>query len=328
MKEKLSKLKEVLKKEKEDYLFLDWEDPNHFWLLEEKIENSYIIIKRRGKPEILMSPLESFDSKEFILKPLKKENFPKRALVNKDTYKIKYNKLIKPKQTGFFVRRRKTREEINKIKLACEFTDKCFLKIVEGLKKRKYVKEKDVEREIRVFAAKNDLEIAFDPIVASQKNAATPHHNNTGILRKGFLIVDFGFKYQGYSSDMTRTLYLGEPTKEEKELYEKVLRSQLDAINQCKEGILLKEIDENVRKSLGKYSNYFIHSLGHGIGVKVHEEPFFKEKEKIQIRDVFTIEPGIYIKNELGIRIEDTIFIEEKETKILTKTSKKLVVIN
>ena len=328
MKEKLKKLREVIKKENEDCLFLDYLDPNHFWLLQKKIDGSFIIVKKTGKPILLVGALEKFESEDFIVKPLKKENFPKKALVNKKFFKLKYADFIKAKATDIDVRDVKEKDELSKIKKACKYTDDCFELIVKGLKKRKYKKEKDVEREIRIFAAKHDLDIAFDPIVASSSNASVPHHDNFGVLRKGFLVLDFGFKFEGYCSDMTRTLYLGKINKKERELYDLLLKCQKESISNCVVGEDLKNIDSKTREKLGSYSKYFIHSLGHGIGIEVHEEPFFREKTILKKNHVITVEPGIYKKEDFGIRIEDTILITDKKPEILTKTTKKLIEIS
>ena len=326
MKEKIKKLQEVLKTQKEEYLFLDWEDPNHTWLLERKLENSFIIVKAKGKPVILVGSLEHFESKEFEVKPLKKENFPKRAVVNKKTYKIKYDDFIKSKPIHFDVRNIKTEQEINNIKKSCFHTDKCFKLILEGLKNKKYKKEVDVEKEIRIYAIKNNLKLAFNPIVASGKNASVPHHDNSSKLMKGFCVIDFGFKYKEYCSDMTRTVYLGKPTKKEQEIYNLVLSAQKKALKKIKPKLDLNKLDSFVREELKEYAKHFIHSLGHGLGVEVHESPFFKDNV-LKKGGVITIEPGIYLKNKFGIRIEDTVLVG-KAAIILTKSSKNIIKIN
>jgi len=141
-------------------------------------------------------------------------------------------------------------------------------------------------------------------------------------------VIDFGVKYKGYCSDITRTIYLGRPKKAEKKIYNLVLSSQLKAIEKIKENILCSEADKQARKVLGKYKKIFIHGLGHGIGIEPHELPNLSTKstDKFKQKMVFTIEPGIYSSHKFGIRIEDDILLD-KNIKILTKTNKNLITI-
>jgi Xaa-Pro aminopeptidase len=176
--------------------------------------------------------------------------------------------------------------------------------------------------------AKLGLKTSFKPIVASGRNSANPHHDNTGKLSKGFCIIDFGIKYNGYCSDITRTIYFGKPTTKETEIYDTVLGANNKCINSVKCGMKCSDADKLCRKVLGKYSDKFIHGLGHGIGVEIHEGPTLNSKSKDVLKDgmVFTIEPGVYIKNIGGVRIEDdVVLLYNGEKKVLTKTTKKLL---
>jgi Xaa-Pro aminopeptidase len=327
MNKKLAILKRLFKDYNENFLFLDFEDPNHTWLLGRKLENSFIIIKRTGKPMLFMSPLEKYEDPNFMIKPIKKEDFPSKVLVNKDFFKIKYQEFFDFKEIEIIVRDVKDDVEILLIKKACGFTDKCFSLILEGFKKNKYKTEKDVEKEITLFALNNELDLAFPPIIASGKNSAIPHHDNNGKLTKGFCVIDFGFKYKEYCSDMTRTIYIGKPTKKELELYETLLKLQIEAISKAKPKTKAKELDSFVRSNLKENEKYFIHSLGHGLGVQIHESPSLSQKSEdiLKQNQVITIEPGIYDKQ--GIRIEDTILVDDNP-KILTKSSKELFITN
>ena len=162
------------------------------------------------------------------------------------------------------------------------------------------------------------------------KNAAIPHHiTSNQKLHKGFLLIDCGASYQHYNADMTRMIYLGTPSVSEKAFYALLLKSQESVISIIKEGIPFKNLDDISRKNLGKYSSKFVHSLGHGIGLEVHEAPSFSPDPKniIKKNQIFTIEPGIYFPNKFGLRIEDTLYFDGK-VKILTKASKKLVSLN
>ena len=123
---------------------------------------------------------------------------------------------------------------------------------------------------------------------------------------------------------MSRVLFLGNPTKKEEKFYALLLEVQQAALAAVQEGKKFMELDKIARKKLGKYSSHFIHSLGHGIGIEVHEAPSYHKKVRIEKNQVFTIEPGIYFPGKFGLRIEDTLVFEGK-VRILTKSSKELV---
>jgi Xaa-Pro aminopeptidase len=141
------------------------------------------------------------------------------------------------------------------------------------------------------------------------------HPKSTESKLSGFVIIDFGVIYEKYMSDMTRTIFVGRPTKEEKNIYDLILKSEELGINISVPLIHCADIDDIVRNSLGKYKKYFIHMLGHGVGKNIHENPklYYKlTKPILKENMVITIEPGIYIKNKLGIRIEDTCLITKR----------------
>ncbi len=222
----------------------------------------------------------------------------------------------------------KTNIEVMKLTKACRITDNTFKAVVKNLNKMK------TELDLAVFIQKKieeqGAELSFPTIVASGRNSAIPHHQTSqGKLTKGFLMIDFGAKYEGYCADMTRMLYLGSPSRKELELYEFMLKVQQKAIEQVELNQLYSQLEELVRKSLGKYSSNFIHSLGHGVGLEIHERPRIgpKSKDKVLENNVFTIEPGIYFPGQFGIRIEDTVWFNGK-IKVLTRSSKKLAKIN
>lgn len=158
------------------------------------------------------------------------------------------------------LREQKTEEEIQMIKEACKITDEIFETVME----KEHATEEDIYRSIMVEIHKRGLEASFTPIVATGKNAGKPHHKASRERLKGFTIIDLGVKHKGYCSDMTRTAYYGEPTQEEKEEYEKVLRIQEQAIK--KKGTL-EEIDAWAKAQLPN----MIHKIGHSIGTEVHD---------------------------------------------------------
>ncbi len=229
------------------------------------------------------------------------------------------------------LRAEKTLPEIKKIGKACRITDFAFSELINVLRQKKSSTRFSTEEEIADFLEmkikSKGAELAFPTIVASGKNAAIPHHQTSSQkLKPGFLLLDFGAKYQYYCADMSRTIYLGAPSKKEVLLYELLLKAQKESIAQVKENLLFSELDKSCRKWLAQYSSYFIHSLGHGVGLEVHEKPSYamENKEKILKNEVFTIEPGLYFPGKLGIRIEDTILFDGK-VKVLTRSRKELV---
>lgn len=230
----------------------------------------------------------------------------------------------------------KNQTEIAYITEACRLADDIFSETLAYIKKtyknKKTLSEQDVREYILVLIKKQKLRPSFPPIVTSGKNAGNDiHPKATNQKLKGFVIIDLGVRYHGYCSDMTRTIYVGTPSEKSRALYEHILTAQLQGVHLSVHTASCADIDKTVRESLGKYASYFVHTLGHGVGRKIHEAPILYEKRiKPVLKEgmVITIEPGIYIPNTLGIRIEDTLVVTSSKPEILTQTSKKLVVIN
>ena len=220
----------------------------------------------------------------------------------------------------------KTADEIELIRKGCIIADRIFMKAVREFER--FTTESDVASFLEYQAKKQGLEVSFKPIVASGSGSSMPHYMPAKIpLRKGFCVIDFGVKYRGYCTDMTRTLYLGKPKSSEVDIYNMLLNIQKSAINSAIAGELCGNIYALVIKQLGKYSKYFIHGLGHGVGVEIHELPNLKLESSDKLKDnmVFTIEPGIYFSGKFGIRIEDTLAILNGKTEVLTKSPKELM---
>lgn len=220
----------------------------------------------------------------------------------------------------------KIEKEIQLIKKSCNYAGKIVQKTINNFKKFKT--ESQAAAFLEYEAKKLGLELSFPPIVASGSNASMPHHEPSGKIKKGFCVIDFGVKYKGYCSDITRTIYIGKPNKSEKEIYNILFNIQKNTINQIKNNKKCSELYDFVNKSLGKYQKYFTHGLGHGVGVEIHELPNLTLNSKDRIKDnmVFTIEPGIYFPRKFGIRIEDTLLFRGKPI-ALTKTSKDLLIV-
>lgn len=224
----------------------------------------------------------------------------------------------------------KDEEEIEKIKKACEITDNCFKHLLEYIKEG--MTEKEVALEIEMFFKTNGADgVSFDPIVASGENSSIPHWipSNRKIKNADPILIDMGCKYKGYCSDMTRTIFMGCILEEIKPVYDLVLKSQERVLEEMRSNYNIKSLSRIVDDSF-KLNNYFlIHSLGHGVGLEIHEMPYVNSKNEsfLKANMVVTNEPGIYLPGKYGIRIEDTVLINKTDCISLTNSDKGHVVI-
>lgn len=212
----------------------------------------------------------------------------------------------------------KTTEEIKLIEKACKVGDKAF-KFILG-KIQEQISEKQLSYLLEQFIQTQGFSPSFKTIVAFGKNSSIPHHNSgeKKLKRGDFVLLDFGVKFKNYCSDMTRTLVFGKATQKQKKVYRTVLEAQEKAVKylntQNSAEVLAKKVDEVSRNYiLEKGFSSIPHSLGHGIGIEVHEHPFLSpnSKEVLKTGMVFSIEPGIYIPGFGGVRIED-LYVKEK----------------
>ncbi len=224
----------------------------------------------------------------------------------------------------------KEEEEIKKIKKACEITISVFEEVLKLL--RPGIKENDIAAEIDYQMKKKGADKpSFDTIVVSGEKSAMPHGKpGERRLKKGdFVTLDFGAVYKGYHADFTRTVVIGKASKKQKKIYEIVKKAQEEAINRIKPGMLCKEADSIAREVIKKegYGKYFGHSLGHGVGLEIHELPrlSFLSNSKIRENSVVTIEPGVYLPDFGGVRIEDTVVVRKNGIEVLTKFTKELI---
>jgi Xaa-Pro aminopeptidase len=222
--------------------------------------------------------------------------------------------------------------EIALIRYAVQITDKVFKKILKLI--RPGIRECDIAAEISYWHRKYGAECdSFDPIVASGERGALPHARPSDkIIRRGEMVVlDFGCRYCGYNSDLTRTVAVGKPSVEMKKIYHIVLEAQRKAIDIVQNGIAAHTVDAAARKyiQLAGKGRYFIHSLGHGLGINVHESIRLSALSTTILKtgNVVTIEPGIYIPGLGGVRIEDDIVIQENGCDVLTTSAKELIIV-
>lgn len=224
----------------------------------------------------------------------------------------------------------KDEQEIEKIKKACKITDDCFKYLLDYIKIGKT--EKEIAFEIQKYFKTHGAEKeAFDTIVASGPNSSKPHAVPTDreITYGDSITIDMGCVYEGYCSDMTRTIFMGEPNEKVKKVYDLVLKNQLQTLKDLKEGANLKILSKMVDNDFKINGYNLVHALGHGVGLEIHESPFFSMYKDLLLKEnmIVTNEPGIYIPNEFGIRIEDTVLITKSGCINLTESEKNYIIL-
>ncbi|EUJ31781.1 aminopeptidase YpdF [Listeria floridensis FSL S10-1187] len=235
---------------------------------------------------------------------------------------------------GFFetMREVKTADEMKEIRVACEIADAAFDHIITFMKAG--MKEIEVSNELEFFMRRNGAtSSSFDTIVASGVRSALPHGvASDKVIEAGdFVTMDYGCYYNGYCSDMTRTVAIGEPDAKLKEIYQITLDAQLKVIDALKPGITGIEADKIARDHIASfgYGEAFGHSLGHGIGLEIHEGPnlSMKAEKALVAGNVVTDEPGIYLPGIGGVRIEDDLLITENGNEVLIHSPKELIIL-
>lgn len=228
------------------------------------------------------------------------------------------------------MRRIKSADEIEKIDQAQQITDEAFTRILNYIKPG--VTEKQIALELEYSMKKQGADgIAFETIAVSGKNSALPHGepSDKPVERGDFITMDFGAVVDGYHADMTRTIVVGSISDEQKRVYDTVLQAQLMALEQIAVGKSCSEIDVIARSYIDEmgYQGCFGHGLGHGVGLEIHEEPRFSPACDVILKPgmVLSVEPGIYLSEKFGVRIEDLIVVEEKGIRNFTKSDKNLI---
>lgn len=225
------------------------------------------------------------------------------------------------------LRTQKTPSELKKIKKAVEITDKAFTQILKFIKPGQT--EKQISQKLQEILENLGSEgLAFEPIIASGSNSALPHHftSTKKIQQNEVLLLDFGAKFQGYCGDLTRTIFIGKASQEFKDHYQKVLKVQQICLNLAKPNLTAEKLNQIAIDQFGQDAKYFIHGLGHGVGLEIHESPYLKTgiTDTLKENMILTIEPGLYFEGKYGIRIEDYGVINKNGFKILSKSPKHL----
>lgn len=321
-------------------------DPNMLYFSDLDLEYSFLLIPQKGEPTFFVSALEYARAKRYSpfscvvsyknpLRDVKDFLKSKKTIaINEQYVTLSMHKALQKelKRHSFKplqdicrnLRMIKSADEINLLGIAAAIADSIFESLCKELRanRKKFVTETDIADFIAAEAKKQKVVVSFETIVASGKNAALPHYvPQPTRLQKGFCVLDFGVRYKNYISDISRTIYFGKPSDEERRAYNKVK----DANERAFAAVTLKKkfsaIDTISRKEID-----YPHSLGHGIGIDVHEAPNVgpKSKDIIQENMCFTIEPGFYVPEKFGIRIEDDVWMAKSGPQLLTKSRKEL----
>ncbi|WP_026475860.1 M24 family metallopeptidase [Alkaliphilus transvaalensis] len=236
---------------------------------------------------------------------------------------------------GFITKMRsvKTQEELSYIAKAAEITDEAFQHILKYIKPG--MRELDVALELEFFMKKKGASgLSFESIVASGKRSSLPHGKASDkvIDKDDMITLDFGCIYNGYCSDMTRSFFMGKATDKQKEIYNTVLEAQETSLKAVKPGVKGIELDKIARDIITEkgYGQNFGHGLGHGVGIEVHELPHVNVRGTVPMEPgmVITIEPGVYIPDFGGVRIEDLVIVTEDGYQVLSKSTKELIELN
>jgi Xaa-Pro aminopeptidase len=227
----------------------------------------------------------------------------------------------------------KDASELQIIQEACDLADRTFSYILTKLAPG--ISEKEIALDMEIYMRKHGAtSSSFDTIVASGERSALPHGvaSDRILQANEFVKLDFGAYYQGYCSDITRTVILGKPTEKHKQIYDIVLEAQMQTLDKLKPGMTGREADAVARDIIRKagFGDNFGHGTGHGLGMEIHEAPRLSLQSDVILEAgmVVTVEPGIYIPGFGGVRIEDDVVLTATGTRILTHSSKDFIVID
>ncbi|WP_067545384.1 M24 family metallopeptidase [Nocardia crassostreae] len=225
--------------------------------------------------------------------------------------------------------------EVGRLAAACDAADAALATLLERGGLRPGRTERQVARELEWLMFEHGADaVSFETIVATGANSAVPHHRPTGaVLATGdFVKLDFGATVDGYHSDMTRTFVLGQPADWQREIYDLVNASQAAGREALTVGVATNAVDAASRSVIeaAGYGEYFVHGLGHGVGLQIHEAPGIAKTGTGTLLDgvAVTVEPGVYLPGRGGVRIEDTLVVRKGGPELLTHTSKDLTVVD
>ena len=257
------------------------------------------------------------------------EHYVTYAMYKEYMHKYKINNLV---ETEYIIEKQrmiKDEEEMHNITKACNITEDYFKYILKYIKTG--MTEKQIAKEIEDYYNKYADGISFETIVASGENTSKPHAvpTNRKIQNEDIITIDMGCKVNGYCSDMTRTFFVGKILEEVKPIYDLVLKNQIQTLKDYKDGMSTRLVSKMVENDFRLHNYDLIHSLGHGVGLEIHEPPYISYKNDTLLKEnmVVTDEPGIYVPGKFGVRIEDTVQITKFGCINLTNSEKNYIVI-
>ena len=230
-------------------------------------------------------------------------------------------------------RRMKSEEELSRIREAARIGSEAFENILDKLK------EGMTESEVSALIAYEMMKLgasepSFSTIVAFGENASMPHYSpgSRKLKRNDFVLIDFGARYRRYCSDITRTIVFGRASADQKEMYDVVFRAQDESMKAIRENVNGKEVDAIARKIIDatRFKGRFIHSLGHGLGMDVHDHPALSSNYDFPLKEnmVVTVEPGVYVPKVGGVRIEDDVIVKKDGYELITTAPRDLLEIS
>lgn len=296
-------------------------------------DSRYTVQAQRQAPDFRLC-----DISEGIQNILKK--FPQNIWYEEEDLTVgEFNKISTldksffPKQSEIsMLRRFKDNDEISKTREAEKIGDEAFSHILKFIKPG--ITENEIALELEFFMRKQGASgLSFETIAASGVRSCMPHGTASDkVIENGdFLTLDFGCVFEGYCSDMTRTVAIGSVSEKQREVYNVVLKAQTMALSALAEGRKCCDIDKIARDIIkdSGYGDYFGHGLGHSVGLLIHEQPSLSPRcsDIIQNGNILTVEPGIYIPNEFGVRIEDLVAVYNGTIENLTNSPKELIIL-
>ncbi len=297
-----------------------WVDPRYTLEAREQAQGVKVIEERKGLLEAVAAWLRKKGIREVAYEPENLSCSQFQRLRQKAGHKIR----LKPQSNlieGFRIV--KDLGEIESIRSAGRITAEVFLDILPLIKPG--LRECDLAAEIEYrLRRRGAASAAFETIVASGPRSAHPHARASSkpLEESEWVILDFGAIVNGYAADMTRTLYLGRPTRRVRGLYSAVANAQQTAVRSVQNGTKASEVDAVARRVLRErgLSRYFTHSTGHGVGLEIHEKPRIAKYEQVRLQagSVITVEPGVYLEGVGGVRVEDTVVVGPEDPEVLT----------
>ena len=325
----VSSLGYLLVTRKESYLFVD----SRYSEAAKKQAENCIVIEFKKLSDSLCEVIRQNGLKNIMLESaaftLTEGAYIENMLDKVNVGAIKSDELNKIINT---MRLYKTEEEIKRMQRAQDITERALNETLELIKEG--VSERDIALELEFKMRKMGAEgVSFDLIVLSGKKTSMPHGVPDGnrIKNGDFILFDIGAAFDGYHSDMTRTYAFGKISDEQRKVYETVRQAQQNALDTVTDGITCGEVDKAARAYIYQsgYEGYFGHSTGHGVGLEIHEVPSVSPKSDFTVHGgmVITVEPGIYLPDKFGVRIEDMVVVTNSGYRNFVSLSKELIVI-